>query len=63
LTAELLQTYESEIKQISLIPSDGGRFEVIVNDVLIYSKLATGRHTNPGEVKTLVKKYLQEKHS
>jgi selenoprotein W-related protein len=62
LTAELLQTFEPEIKQISLIPSEGGRFEVVVNGDLIYSKLSTGRHANPGEVKALVNTYLQEKH-
>jgi selenoprotein W-related protein len=59
----LLEDFEPEIEQVSLIPSDGGRFEVVVNGNLLYSKLATGRHANPGEVKTLVKNYLQEKHS
>jgi selenoprotein W-related protein len=61
LTAELLQAYEPEIKQISLTPSAGGRFEVVINGDLVYSKLATGRHANPGEVKNLVNKYLQDK--
>jgi selenoprotein W-related protein len=63
LTAELLDNFEPEIDQVRLIPSEGGRFEVVINDNLLYSKLATNRHPNPGEVKTLVKKYLQEKHS
>jgi selenoprotein W-related protein len=62
LTAELIKNFESEIDQISLIPSDGGRFEVVVNGDLLYSKLATGRHANPGEVKNLINNYLQEKH-
>jgi selenoprotein W-related protein len=45
-----LTNYEAEIERITLIPSAGGRFEVIVNGSLIYSKLATGRHPEPGEM-------------
>lgn len=58
--AELLKLYESEIELISLIPSDGGRFEVQVNGQLIYSKLQTRRHPDPGEIATLVDKKLRE---
>lgn len=43
-----------------MLPSDGGRFEVSVNDKLIYSKLQTLRHAEPGEVKGLVGKFLEE---
>jgi selenoprotein W-related protein len=58
--AELLSNFESEISSITLIPSDGGRFEITVNDQLIYSKLQTHRHVEPGEVVGLVKKTLLE---
>jgi selenoprotein W-related protein len=58
--AELLSKLEPQIETISLAPSDGGRFEVTVNGSLLYSKLATHRHVEPGEVVMLVKKYLQE---
>jgi len=44
-----------------LIPSDGGRFEVEVNGALVYSKVNSGRHAQPGEVKELVRKYLKER--
>ncbi len=54
MATELLQALEPEISSISLVPSDGGRFEVTVNDRLIYSKLQTGRHAEPGEVLGLV---------
>jgi len=33
-----------------LIPGTGGVFELYLDDVLIYSKLETGRHTNEGEI-------------
>lgn len=58
--AELLKEFEPEIETFTLIPSDGGRFEVSINNELIYSKLQLHRHVNPGEVAGLVHKILQE---
>ncbi len=57
--AELLKTHEAEIESITLFPSSGGRFEVTVNNELVYSKYKTGRHAEPGEVLGLVEKLLQ----
>jgi selenoprotein W-related protein len=56
LTGELINNFEPEIESITLVPSDGGRFEVTVNDKLVYSKLKTGRHTETGEVVGLIRK-------
>jgi selenoprotein W-related protein len=61
LTNELLEQFEPEIESLSLIPSSGGRFEVTVNGKLLYSKLETSRHAEPGEVSGLVKKLLMER--
>jgi selenoprotein W-related protein len=58
--AELLSEYENSIDKFTLVPSDGGRFEVKVNNKLVYSKLKTNRHANPGEILDLVRKYLKE---
>jgi selenoprotein W-related protein len=52
--ADLTKQYELDIKSIALVPSDGGRFEVTVDDQLVYSKLKTGRHAEEGEVLGLV---------
>jgi selenoprotein W-related protein len=60
LAADLINEFEPEIKSITLIPSEGGRFEVMVNNKLIYSKLQTGRHADPGEVVQLMKEYRQK---
>lgn len=60
LTDELLKNYEHVIETITLVPSEGGRFEVTVNGQLLYSKLATHRHAEPGEVLGLVKKVVGE---
>jgi selenoprotein W-related protein len=60
LTAELMRHFEPEIETVTLMPSQGGRFEVTVNGRLLYSKLATMRHPEPGEVTRAMKKYLQD---
>lgn len=60
LTDELLKNYEHLIETITLVPSDGGRFEVTVNGELLYSKLETHRHAEPGEVLGLVRKLAGE---
>jgi selenoprotein W-related protein len=51
-----LDNFEPEIEAITLIPSSGGRFEVTVNEKLIYSKLQSGRHADAGEIAGLLKK-------
>jgi selenoprotein W-related protein len=59
LASELLKNFEAEIETLTLIPSDGGRFEVTVNGKPVYSKLQTRRHAEPGEVVGLVQKFLK----
>jgi len=60
LTEELLKHYEHLIEELKLTPSDGGRFEVTVNGQVLYSKSATHRHAEPGEVLGLVRKIVGE---
>ena len=57
---ELLKHYEHVIETITLIPSEGGRFEVTVNGELLFSKLQLKRHAEPGEVLGLVRKIVGE---
>jgi selenoprotein W-related protein len=59
--AEMLEAVEPEIGSVTLVPSDGGRFEVTVNGALLYSKLQTGRHAEPGEVMSLLRAHLGRK--
>jgi predicted Rdx family selenoprotein len=37
-----------------LVPSSKGRFEVALDDELIFSNAALGRHGEPGEIGALV---------
>ena len=55
---ELLKNYEHLVESFTLVPSDGGKFEVTVNGQLLYSKLGTHRHAEPGEVLGLVRKMV-----
>ncbi len=56
--AELVQNLEYEIEEITLVPSDGGKYEITVNGDLVYSKLKTNRHAGSGEVLALVRKLV-----
>jgi len=57
---ELLKNYEHVIEAVTLVPSDGGKFEVTVNGKLLFSKLKLNRHAEPGEVLGLVRKLVGE---
>ena len=42
--------------EIELIPSGGGRFEVVRDGTPIFEKSRLGRHARPGEILELLKK-------
>ncbi|OGN81448.1 MAG: hypothetical protein A2X24_00285 [Chloroflexi bacterium GWB2_54_36] len=56
----MLKYYEPEIESLTLIPSSSGRFEITVNQQLLFSKTELHRHAIPGEITTLISKYLTE---
>lgn len=60
LVGELLRLFEPHIQSITLVPSDGGRFEVSVDGKLIFSKLQAGRHAEPGEIASLIQQLLEK---
>jgi selenoprotein W-related protein len=59
--AEVLgdEDLERWIETFTLVPSDGGKFEFSVNGTLLYSKKATGRHVEEGELKRLLHDHLK----
>jgi selenoprotein W-related protein len=59
LANDLLKEFEYQLEGLTLVPSDGGRFEVKVDEHLVYSKLQTHRHAEPGEVVGLVRKVIK----
>ncbi|NJD60040.1 MAG: hypothetical protein C3F13_03530 [Anaerolineales bacterium] len=61
MAAELLKEFEPEIETITLVPSDGGQYEFSINGKLLYSKLETHRHADPGEITDIVRKFIEKK--
>lgn len=57
----VLKEHEDQIQEMTLIPSGGGCFEVEADGELLYSKLETGRHTDPGEILKLVQTFIEER--
>jgi selenoprotein W-related protein len=53
LAAELRQAFGDP--EVRLIPSSGGVFEVTVDGELVFSKKASRRHAEPGEVVRLIR--------
>jgi selT/selW/selH-like putative selenoprotein len=60
LTGDLFNAYEDQIEALTLIPSSEGRFEVSVDDELLYAKSKKGRHPEEGEVVDLFGEYVEE---
>ncbi len=53
-----MERFGTQVREIVLIPSGGGRFEITVDGTLVYSKLATGKHIDNDKAIELVKKGL-----
>jgi predicted Rdx family selenoprotein len=47
---DLLFTYQHVIEELRLVTGSKGVFDVVVDDVVIFSKAAEGRHAKAGEV-------------
>ena len=56
--ADVLPHFKQDIDEVILVPSNKGRFEVSVNDDLLYSKLETGEFPEHKEVIRLVEQAL-----
>ena len=46
----LVKKFKQQITELTLLPSDGGCFEVKVDGKLVYSKLATGSFPDNGTI-------------
>ena len=54
LASEILQKHGTDVKELTLLPSGGGVFEIILNDNVIFSKKKNNRFPNDGEVLKLI---------
>jgi selenoprotein W-related protein len=55
--SDLLTNYQHVIDTLTLDTGSKGVFDVVVDGELLYSKTATGRHAEPGEVLDLFRSH------
>jgi len=56
--SELLHDYQHVISELVLVTGSRGVFDVEVDDRLLFSKHAVGRHAEPGEVLRLFREQI-----
>ena len=54
MATQLLEHYGKQISELTLVPSSGGRFEVTLEERLIFSKLKQGRFPEFEELRKLI---------
>ena len=57
MAEKLLEEFPQQFP-VTLIPESGGKFEVTIDDDLVYSKLETGRHAEYEELAGPVRERL-----
>jgi selenoprotein W-related protein len=55
---DLLHHYQHVIAELTLVTGSQGVFDVEVDGQTLYSKAATGRHADPGEVLELFRERI-----
>jgi len=58
MVGQLLEEFEHDITNLTLIPSRGGVYEVVVDGDLIYSKKSTGEHADYEDVAPKIRERL-----
>ena len=58
MTEQLLSLYFPSIASLTLIPSRGGVFVVMLDGEVIFSKKELGRHAEPGEIARIFEQRL-----
>ena len=53
-----MHDYQHVIESLEVVTGSGGVFDVEVDGELLYSKKATGRHAEPGEVLRLFREQI-----
>ena len=58
MTEAIMEEFQADIAEWTLIPSDGGRFEFVVDGELLYSKLKTKSHPEADEFREIMREVL-----
>ena len=51
MTEELLSEFKDKIAALTLVPATSGRYEVSIDDELVFSKLQVGRFPDTNEIR------------
>jgi selenoprotein W-related protein len=54
-----LKLFKNDIESLTIIPSDDGKFEVKLNDSLLFSKLEKDRFPEESEVEMMIRESLK----
>ena len=54
MTSDLLNKYGTDVKELALVPSGGGCFEITFNGNFISSKLDTGEFPTTGQITSAI---------
>ncbi len=57
-TRDLIHHYQHVISDLTLVMGSKGAFDVMIDGDVLYSKHATGRHAEPGEVLELFRELV-----
>lgn len=55
-----MRDYQHIVEALTLVTGTSGVFDVVVDDVVLFSKKAIGRHAEPGEVYRLFRELVGE---
>jgi selenoprotein W-related protein len=55
-----LPEFKDNVEEWQLVPSDGGRFEILTDGELVFSKLETGRFPEVDEIISLIQRKLRK---
>ena len=58
MTEQILDSFKRDIESLTLVPHEGGRFEVSLDGELVYSKLETGSFPDPKTILGELRKRL-----
>jgi selenoprotein W-related protein len=59
LTAEILPHFKQDISEYVLVPSDKGRFEVLVDGEIVHSKLQTGEFPKARDIVKAIERHMK----
>ena len=63
MSHEILNTFNNDINSLTLVPSDGGKFEIWCNDIIIFSRAEEGCFIEIKEIKVRIRDQIDPQRS